>query len=106
LLARNVDLHFVHRKGATLAKRCYSGAPASPPPTGCGRSFVLRLLAGQRVGSPSGRCLAARGSLSPLTKRAALIGRQIRGLRRCGLSGPNCRAADRRDRCWLAYCGQ
>src|SRR5215469_16397726 len=40
LLARNVDLHFVHGKGATLAKRCYSGAPASPPPTGCGRSFA------------------------------------------------------------------
>jgi hypothetical protein len=24
--------------------------------------------------------------------------------RRCGLSGPKCRAADQHDRCWLAYC--
>jgi hypothetical protein len=36
LLARDVDLHFVHRKSASLAKRFDTAVHASPPPTGCG----------------------------------------------------------------------
>ena len=36
LLARKVDLHFVHRKGASVAKRFNAAVPTSPPPTGYG----------------------------------------------------------------------
>jgi hypothetical protein len=36
LLTRNVDLHFIHRKGASLAKRFNRAVHASPPATGCG----------------------------------------------------------------------
>jgi hypothetical protein len=34
LLARKVDLHFVHRKGASVAKRFNAAVTTSPPPTG------------------------------------------------------------------------
>ena len=36
LLARKVDLHFVDRKGASVAKRFNAAVPTSPPPTGYG----------------------------------------------------------------------
>ena len=85
-LPRNIDLHFVHRKGAALAKRFDLVVPAAP--LRCG---------------PIIYGFAYCSVPSAFDKEAGPIRGRVRDSRRRWLGGSKCRAAHRHDRCWLAY---
>jgi len=58
-LTRNVDLHFIHRKGASVAKTFNRAVHASPPARGCGAVVSPELSRWSR----RGRVIVAVGAL-------------------------------------------
>ena len=93
-LPRNIDLHFVHRKGAALAKRFDLVVPAER--LRCG-PIIYRSAYCAAPAPPLARQIVS------FDKEAEPRRGRVRDSRRRWLGGSKCRAAHRHDRCWLAY---